>query len=116
MASRLFAEVYLDEDVSVLVADLLQSRGFRSVTTRDSGNLGASDADQLSYAASRMMALLTHNRVDFEALHQEYVAEGRTHWGIIIASRRYPHQIVGNMLRLLNQLTADELKDQMLYA
>lgn len=116
MVSRLFAEVYLDEDVSVLIADLLQSRGFRSVTTRDSGNLGASDADQLSYAAGREMVMVTHNRTDFEALHQEYSAEGRTHWGIIIASRRYPHQIVGNMLKLLNQLTADELKGQLLYA
>jgi predicted nuclease of predicted toxin-antitoxin system len=115
LASLIFAEVYLDEDVSVLVSDLLRSRGFNSVTTRDAGKLGQSDSDQLEYAVSQRMALLTHNRADFEDLRQQYIVQERTHWGIIVASRRYPRQIVGNLLKLLNRLTADELQDQLLY-
>lgn len=113
--SRLFAEVYLDEDVSVLVADLLHARGFRSTTARDAGRLGQSDAGQLDYAVSLKMMVLTHNRADFEALHRQYVVEGRNHWGIIVAARRLPPLIVANLLRLLNKLTADELRDQLLY-
>jgi predicted nuclease of predicted toxin-antitoxin system len=105
----------LDEDVSVLLSDLLQSRGFNSVTTRNAGQLGKSDSDQLEYAVSQRMALLTHNRADFEALHQQYIAQGRTHWGIIVASRRLPYQILSNLLRLLNWSTADELQDQLSY-
>jgi hypothetical protein len=35
----LFIELYLDEDVDVLVADLIRARGFTIVTTRDAGNL-----------------------------------------------------------------------------
>jgi len=115
VAYRVFAEIYLDEDVSVLVADLLRSRGFHSTTTGDSGNLGSSDSDQLEYAVSQRMAMLPHNRVDFEILHQKYIAEERRHWGIVVASRRYPHQIVINILKLLNRLTADELQDQLWY-
>jgi hypothetical protein len=46
--SRLFIDIYLDEDVYVLVADLFRARGFIAVTTRDAGNLGTSDSNQLS--------------------------------------------------------------------
>ena len=46
---NLFIELYLDEDVDVLVADLVRARGFVVVTTRDAGNLGASDLDQLYF-------------------------------------------------------------------
>lgn len=79
--TRLFAEVYLDEDVSVLVASLLVARGFKAVTTRDGGQLGRSDNAQLDYAAGHGMLFLTHNRADFEALHRRYLAANQTHWG-----------------------------------
>lgn len=113
--TRLFAEVYLDEDVSVLVADLLRARGFKATTTRDAAQLGCTDAEQLQYAASHGLLFLTHSRTDFEALHRDYLAKGQTHWGILIAARRRPHQIVVGLLRLLNRMTADELRDQLLY-
>lgn len=57
--TRLFAEVYLDEDVSVLVASLLLARGFKAVTTRDADQLGRSDRSQLGYAASHEMLFIT---------------------------------------------------------
>lgn len=53
----------------MLVGELLRSRGAETLTARDANNLGHSDSAQLAYAASREMALLTHNRGDFEALH-----------------------------------------------
>ena len=113
--SRLFAEVYMDEDVSVLVCSLLTARGFKALTTRDAGQLGRSDSSQLEYAAGRGMVFLTHNRADFEAIHEQYLAANKRHWGIIIASRRLPHAIVTNLLRLLNAMTADELCNQLFY-
>lgn len=70
--SRLFIELYLDEDVSVLVADLLHGRGFVAVTTRDEGQLQNSDAEQIAYAVRQQKTLLTHNRADFEVLAQAY--------------------------------------------
>lgn len=113
--TRLFAEVYLDEDVSVLVASLLLARGIKAVTTRDAGQLGQSDRSQLDYAASHDMLFITHNRVDFEALHRQYLSAHKVHWGIVIVSRRLPHAIVTNLLRLLNRMTADELRNQLFY-
>jgi hypothetical protein len=37
--SRLFIELYLDEDVDVLIAQLLRARGFVVVTTQEAGQL-----------------------------------------------------------------------------
>jgi predicted nuclease of predicted toxin-antitoxin system len=66
--SHLFIELYLDEDVDVLLAQLMRARGFVTVTTQEAGQLGNNDAEQLAYAISQHKTLLTHNRVDFEAL------------------------------------------------
>ncbi|MEJ7616006.1 MAG: hypothetical protein WKF30_03300 [Pyrinomonadaceae bacterium] len=37
--SRPFVELYLDEDVSVLIAELLRVRGFGVQTTQEAGRL-----------------------------------------------------------------------------
>jgi len=47
---RLFVELYLDEDVDVLVARLLRAHGFVAVTCRDAGQLNRSDESQFDYA------------------------------------------------------------------
>ena len=85
---KLFAEVYLDEDVSVLIATLLQARGFKAATARDEGQLGQDDPNQLAYAVSLNRCLVTHNRVHFEQLHREYLTSDQKHFGIIVAGRR----------------------------
>jgi hypothetical protein len=43
--------LYLDEDVSVVVAAILRARGFEATTARDIGQLGRSDFGQLTFAA-----------------------------------------------------------------
>lgn len=98
--SRLFVSLYLDEDVSILVGKLLQSRGLAVVTTQQAGRLAGSDADQLAFAAEQRMAILTHNRADFEELARQYRESRRGHGGIIIAVRRPPHEIVRRLLAL----------------
>lgn len=113
--TNLFIELYLDEDVSVLVAELVRARGFTALTAREAGQLHASDADQLAYAVSQRKTLLTHNRADFEALAQTYLATGQTHSGIIIAVRHPPYEIMRRLLLILNHVTADEMQDQLRY-
>lgn len=113
--SRIFVELYLDEDVSVLVADLLRARGFIAVTTQEARRTGESDASQLEYAASQSKTLITHNRADFEVLARQYFSLGRTHNGIIIAVRRPSYEILQRLLIILNQVTADEMVNQLRY-
>ena len=113
--SRLFIELYLDEDVSVLIADLLRARGFVVTTTLEAGNLGCSDQAQLEYAVNNERGLLTHNRADFGRLAQGYFSSARMHHGIIIAVRRSPKEIVARLLPILNSATSDEIQNQLLY-
>ena len=112
---QLFIELSLEEDVDVLLAQLVRARGFLAVTTHEAGRLGATDEQQLVYAASQHRALLTHNRADFESLHQAFVASSQEHSGIIIAARRSPYEIVRRLLLILNQVTADEMQNQLRY-
>ena len=113
--TQLFISLYLDEDVDVLLADLIRARGFDVVTTRDMGNLNASDEQQLAYAVHQQTTFLTHNRTDFEELATTYFATNQHHAGIIIAVRHPVHEIARRLLIILNQVTADEMQDQLRY-
>jgi len=113
--SSLFIELYLDEDVDVLVADLIRARGFKAMTTQEAGRKRKDDDEQLAFAASQQLTLLTHNCVDFEVRAQGYFAASKTHNGIIIAARRDPYEIARRLLAILNNVTADEMENQIRY-
>ncbi|MBD1867707.1 DUF5615 family PIN-like protein [Cyanobacteria bacterium FACHB-471] len=113
--SSVFVCLYLDEDVNVLVANLLQARGFDVITARDAEQLQASDAEQLAYAVSQSRTLVTHNRTDFEELVQSYFDLGQMHYGVIFAARRSPQEIAQRLLAILNQVTSDEMQNQVRY-
>lgn len=113
--SRLFIELYLDEDVHVVIADLLRGRGFVATTARDAELLGKTDEEQLAYAVSQRKTLLTHNRHDFEVLAQEYPITEKAHFGIILAKRYPPYDLVRRLMRILNHVSADEIQNQVRY-
>ncbi len=77
--------------------------------------IGNSDEEQLAYAAERHLVLLTRNRVHFEGLARSYFSSGRKHFGIIIAVRRLPNEIANRVLVLLNELSAEEFEDRVVY-
>ena len=77
--------------------------------------MGKPDVEQLAYAVERGFCLVTHNREDYEELHRQYMAEGRSHFGIIIAFRRRPFRIASRLSNLLQTITADEMRNQLLY-
>ena len=113
--SSLFICLYLDEDVNVLIADLLRARGFDAITARDAEKLHATDAEQFAYAVSQARTLVTHNRTDFEELVQTYFDSGQVHYGVIFAVRRSPQEIAQRLLAILNQVTSDEMQNQVRY-
>lgn len=112
---KLFIELYLDEDISVLLAKLLKARGFEVITTQDAKRLGASDKGQLEYAIRKEKVLLTHNRLHFEKLHKEYLRENKNHYGIIIATRQNEYITLKRLLKILDNVSADEMKNQLRY-
>jgi predicted nuclease of predicted toxin-antitoxin system len=113
--SELFIKVYLDEDVNVLIAELARLQKFKSLTANEAGRKGKTDAEQLEYATQNGYAILTHNRMDYEKLARDYFEGDKTHRGIIIAVRRPIHEVAERLLKVLDDFTADEMKNQVIY-
>ncbi|MCA1625022.1 MAG: DUF5615 family PIN-like protein [Acidobacteria bacterium] len=105
----MFIKIYLDENISFVVAEILRSRGFAVVTAQEAGNKGLSDEKQLEFALNRGMSILTHDRVDFEELAKQCFANNKSHNGIIIVFPHPPQEIAQRMIVILNKITADEM-------
>ena len=113
--TRLFVNLYLDEDVSALIATLVRARDLNAVTTRQAGQCGNADEQQLLFAAERGMCVFTHNRNDYLQLAADFSQNKRPHSGIIIAVRRPPYLITGKLLQLLNEVSAEEMDNQVYF-
>ena len=70
------------------------------------------DEVQLEYAASQRRAIVTFNINDFSRLHDTYLAAGEEHWGLIFSTRESIGVLFRRLLRLLNTISAEELKNQ----
>src|SRR5437016_676513 len=77
--------VYLDDcsDDDDLIAALERS-GHTVFSPRSEGLRGADDPDHLEHAQQIGCILMTRNPGDFERLHFDYQAAGRTHLGIFL--------------------------------
>ena len=110
-----FAALYTDEDMSALVGTLLSSRGLDVTTVPEQATIGKTDAEQLEFATSLGRCFLTHNRVDFERLHLQYIEQSKEHCGIIVVPQKNAYEVAQRIGILVNALTADEIKNQLLY-
>jgi hypothetical protein len=79
--------LYCDEDVMDHdLVDALRSRGVDVTTALEDNMIGRKDADHLDHATRQGRVLFSFNRRDFYRLHAQYLAQGKTHAGIILAN------------------------------
>ncbi len=96
-------KIYTNESVPVAVADGLTRRDVQAWSARDSGNLGLTDDEQLSYACQEKAIIFT-NDADFLRAAKRWKEQGKEHWGII-----YVHAKNNGRLRLtVKKLTIGE--------
>ncbi len=107
--------LYLDEDVHTFIAEAIRLRGYEATTTRDQSRLGAEDADQLGFTQRQGYTLVTYNVHDYPRLHYEWLAAGKPHAGIIIASRENLRRNIRALLNLLALVSAEEMANQLEY-
>lgn len=106
--------IYTNESVHLAVAAALRQRGVDAWSTRDSGNLGLRDEEQLAYAAQEQAVIFTYDP-DFILLANYWIQQGKNHWGVI-----YVHQqtfSLGECIRRLMDyalmLEAEDMKNRM---
>lgn len=95
-------KLYLDEDISPMVAELLRKKGVDAVSAHEKDMKGASDEAQLITAVYEKRVMVTRNRNDFIALTVLFFQDLKPHYGLIIV----PHSIAGSNFNLLANLLA----------
>lgn len=112
-AEKLFISLYLDEDVSVKIAANLRNRGFDVLHAAEAKRLSASDEEQLDMAVIEQRTFLTHNKKHFCLLHEKYIASGKKHFGIIVASRkRNSFETLKKLLDIVQTFSPEEMENQ----
>jgi predicted nuclease of predicted toxin-antitoxin system len=108
-------KLYFDEHVHPLVAVMLRERGVDCRTTREAGNLGGSDEDQLHYATAQGRVLLTFDRRDFLILARQWATIHRRHAGLILSKQCPVPELVRYLLRCHTRHQHDNLTDHILW-
>ncbi len=109
--------LYLDENISRVVAHILISRGLDVRRTQDALNDGQSDHYQLEWATDMQRCLVTHNVKDFVGLHSEFIRTNRRHGGIVVVMHDPKPSIVATkILRRLANESDESVKSNLLFA
>ena len=113
----LFISLYLDEDVYRRLPALLRAEGYDAISARELGHTGSEwdDEKQLTYATENKRAILTHNEKDFKPLAQKWEQVRREHYGIVVTEQSSIGVVLRRLLRLLDSVTADEMKNTFRY-
>lgn len=106
-------KLYIDEDSGDRhLVNALRARGADVIAAQEASMVERSDADHLAFAVAQGRVLYSFNRGDFLRLHSAYLAEGKTHCGIVLA--RQQHYSVGEQMRRVLQLMAVKRADDMI--
>jgi hypothetical protein len=104
---------FTDEDIYGSIAPALRKAKLDAVSTPEVGRLGESDESQLAWAAENGRVLITFNVAHFANLHQARLAQGFHHAGIVVSSQRSIGDMLRRLVRLADNLTADEMMDRL---
>jgi predicted nuclease of predicted toxin-antitoxin system len=84
-----FLRLYLDECVHAQAAQAFRSIEIDAIGAHELGNFRLSDDEQLEFAVSENRVLVTYNACHFVPMHEEWMASGKEHSGILLSPRDY---------------------------
>jgi hypothetical protein len=89
----------------------LRTRGVDAHNVYDLRQQGWSDAALLQSSAADGRVVVTHNIRDFVALHRTYLAQGRSHAGIVVTPVRTIGTLLSRLLTLHETTSADDMRN-----
>jgi hypothetical protein len=104
--------LYMDEDaMSRILVRGLRARGADIVTAFEAEMISQEDRTHLEHATLQGRTIYTYNTKHFRQIHDEYLALGKRHAGIIVVPhQRYP---IGEQIRRLMMLIQDKSAEEM---
>lgn len=113
-----FPSLYFDESYAEKpLLTTLRNEGF-DVKSFDETNMAeASDEEQLEFAVSEERVLFSFNREDFHKLHEEWLKQGREHWGILLGvqTKSKLKANIKKFKKFLNSYTKEQAKNTLFY-
>ena len=110
--------LYLDEDtIKNALVKALRNAELDVITVIDAGMLGRSDEDQLNWSTQQKRVIYSFNIGDFCKLHRDYMVEGKTHGGIILAPQQQysiGRQLTG-LLKLVAVKSSEDMINQLIF-
>jgi len=93
----------------------LRSRNVDVLTASEAEMIDREDQDHLTAASAAGRVLYTFNMADYCNLHQTWMAQGRSHSGIIVArQQRYPAGAeLRRLMRVIGARTAEAMRDRL---
>jgi Domain of unknown function (DUF5615) len=95
-----------------------RAAGHLVVTAAEAGMLGQSDPAHLDFAAAHNFVIVTEDVRDFAVLHKSFIAEGRSHAGILIVHQSDgidPGEFVRCLLALDERLGGQPMSGRLEY-
>jgi hypothetical protein len=85
----MMVRLYCDEDsMDQDWVRALRARSMDVTTALEENMVGRKDEEHLDYATQQGRVLFSFNRGDFYQLHTHYLAQGKSHAGIILANQQ----------------------------
>jgi predicted nuclease of predicted toxin-antitoxin system len=94
-------KLFLDEDLSPRIAEILRQKGVDAISADDGRGTGLSDDQQLRRAAAERRCMVTRNRDDFIRLTVECFRHTQPHSGVLIVPYTLPADQFGRIATAL---------------
>lgn len=107
--------IFTDEDVYGAIAPALRQCGFDAVSSPEADRLGATDEEQLEWAATEGRSIVTFNVAHFARLHGARLLDQKHHAGIIVSSQRSIGMTLQRLLNLARTVSAEDMRDRLEY-
>ncbi|KHE93240.1 MAG: DUF5615 family PIN-like protein [Candidatus Scalindua rubra] len=108
-------KLYLDEDISHTVAEVLRSRGYDVLSAHQMGMRSRADDEQLDYAVENEWTLIAFNARHLAPLVKKLHEEGHDHFGVVVSNQISLSEMVQLVIEMLKVCKVENLKNSLVW-